>query len=445
MTFVFCCALPTLATLAIIVLTWTPWWHRRALARLEASLSRDTGLVLRIDDYRRAAPSTLCLLGVGVFDPETGREVARAREVQWKNAGDEILIVLKQPELQSAELSNAWKMIHDRFLCRPDRTSLPIQLVANDLTIQSQLVPLPFVDVDAWIRPRIGSQAIEATIRGLPANGSWNVNPSARSPITINVVRDRSDPVPRTSWTLSTGKTPLPCSTLADYLPPLGRLGEDATFSGKMRWTVMPDGWSVDLGDSRFQGIVLSQWLEDLPHRLTGTATVELERCRLVTEKREVKVVDVAGTLRARDGQVGPSMLAAVRRHLGFAVVEVQRSIAYDRLALGFNLNGPRLQLQGQCRSEIGYEGLAEGVVLCAGGYSLVESSGEHLQAVQLQSALAPEHSVTVPLSRQTSPLLNFLMPPNRLPAPGESATTPRISTSREWSGGETIQQPRVE
>jgi hypothetical protein len=442
MTFVFCCALPTLATVSIILATWTPWWHRRSLAAIEADLSRDTGLVLRIADFKRAAPSTWCLYGVEIYEPETGREVARVREIRWCDRGDEISMLLQQPELQSAELQHTWMMIHDRFLCRPDQTVRPTELAANDLTIHSRTGALTFVDVDAWIRPGLATGTVEANIQGMPA-GHVLPTPASMSPVSVTVLRDRNGPRPSTSWVLSSGETPLPCSALAEYLPQLEPLGNEAMFSGTMRLELAREDWVIDLGGSRFSGIDFGQWCETLPHRCTGTAAVQLERCLVITEKGIVNRVDIAGSLRARDGLVGGSLLRSAGTHLGLAVRDdVEGSVAYDRLALGINLNGPLLKLTGICDYEVGFEGIGSGVVLCAGGHSLAETTGHTLPAASLQATLAPPHSVMVPLSRQTSPLMNILMPPSR-EVPRAPVAVPRITSKRRLQDDPSIGQPR--
>lgn len=446
MTFVFCCALPTLATLSIILVSWTPWWHRRALAAIEADLSRDTGLVLQIADFKRATPATWCLYRVEIFDPETGREVARVREIRWCDRGDEISILLQQPELQSAELQHTWKMIHDRFLCRPDQTVRPTDLAANDLTIHSRTGALTFVDVDAWIRPGLATGTVEANIQGMPA-GYVQPTRASMSPVSVTVIRDRNGQRPSTSWVLSSGETPLPCSALAEYLPQLKSLGNEAMFSGTMRVKLAredwEEDWEIDLGGSRFSGIDLGQWCETLPHRCTGTAAAQLDRCRIITEQGSVTVVDIAGSLRARDGLVGGSLLRSAELHLGLAVRnDVEVSVAYDRLAIGIDLNGPLLQLTGICNTELGFEGIGSGVVLCAGGHSLAETTGHTLPATSLNATLAPPHSVMVPLSRQTSPLMNILMPPSRA-VPRGPVAAPRITTKRRLQDDPSIGQPR--
>ena len=51
--FVFCCAVPTCFTCLCILVTWTPWYHYRALAKLELELSHTTGLVIEVDDFEQ--------------------------------------------------------------------------------------------------------------------------------------------------------------------------------------------------------------------------------------------------------------------------------------------------------------------------------------------------------------------------------------------------------
>ena len=442
MTFVFCCALPTVATLSIIVATWTPWWHRKALAAIEADLSRDTGLVLQIADFKRSSPSTWCLYRVEIYEPETGREVARVREIRWCDRGDEVAILLQQPELKSSELQHTWKMIHDRFLCRPDQTVRPTELAANDLTIHSRTGALTFVDVDAWIRPGLATGTVEANIQGIPA-GYVKPTRASMSPVSVTVIRDRNGQLPSTSWVLSSGETTLPCSALAEYLPQLESLGNEAMFSGTMRVKLAREDWEIDLGGARVSEIDVGQWCETRPHRCTGTAAVQLERCRIITEQGSVSVVDIAGSLRARDGLVGGSLLRAAGQHLGLAVRgDVEASVAYDRFAIGFNLIGPLLHLTGICNTELGFEGLGSGVALCAGGHSLAETSGHTIPAASQQATIAPPHSVMVPLSRQTSPVMKILMPPSR-EVPRVPTAPPRITAKRRLQDDPSIGQPR--
>ena len=435
--FVFCCAVPTAFTIVCVLVTWTPWYHQRTLRAIEAGLSKETGLVVEIEDFQRSAPSMLRLYDVRVLEPENRHEVARVRELQWVSGSDEVSILLHQPELQSSQLANAWKLIHDRFLCRPEQTSLPVQVAGNDLTIHSRTGALTLRDVDAWIHS--DEDSVEATIQCLPAISQSD------SPIDITVRRDRSGTLPVTQWLLDTHRTPLPCSALAEYLPMLESLGSDAMFSGTMRWQLEPSDWWIDLGGSQFEHVSLDRLFEQHAQRLSGTARIRLERCRIEPHNRKS---DIAGSIRAQNGLIARSLLVSVNQHLGFDVrvpndlLEARGDVPYDRIAMGFVVNNTQLQLDGICRQEVGYESFPPGVVLCLDGYALVRSADKTLDALALITAIAPSHSVLVPLSNQTNWLTKVFIPPSR-PLPRDEGYPPRIRAAEIWQGGPTIGQPR--
>lgn len=435
--FVFCCAVPTSITLACILITWTPWYHRRALATLQSSLKKETGLVVEIGDFRKPAPDTWQLTKLRLLDPETRREVARVRELHWVRRENEASILLHQPELQSSQLANLWTLLHDRFLCRPEQTDVPTQIAGNDLTIHSRTGALTFRDVDAWVRG--DAESAEATIQCQPAPSQLE------APLTITVRRDRSEETPATDWVLETHGTPLPCSSVAEFFPQLESLGSDATFTGTMRWRSQGDRWSLDLGGSRFEQIALDRLFEQHAHRLSGSAMLQLDRCRIEPHQRRS---DIAGSLRAREGLIGRSLLSSASQHLRLELRLPEEwgtspgDIPYDLLALGFNINSTQLRLDGICRTEAGYESYPAGVVLLLNGYPLVQSTPTTLESLRLLTTIAPAHSVPVPLSQQTNWLTQVFLPPSR-PLPPDQPLPPRIRAAGNWQGGPAISQPR--
>jgi hypothetical protein len=426
--FVFCCALPTLITMLCVLVTWTPWYDHRVLRKLESDISRATGMIVRIDDFHRSAPSSIRLSDVRVVNPETLREVARVREVEWVRRDNEVSIFLRQPELQSSQLESAWKLAHDRFLCDPDRTNLPVRFAANDLTIQSRSGAMTLRDVDAWLKPN--RKSIEAAIQCVPANDD------SSSAVMVRVSRDRSVEPPSTRWLLDTGTAALPCSALAGYLPILGSLGSEAEFSGKMRWQSDSKNSMVDLGGSQFRNVALDRLFEDLPHRLSGLATIQFNHCHI--NPRDGRR-DIVGSIRAKNGQIGRSLLRSARRNLGFqdTVLEGVGDVPFDLIAVGFNIDNTRLSLDGICGTEPGQENIGAGVVMCTDGFPVVQSSEQELHAVDAITLIAPDHAVPVPMSGQTGWLMNVLIPPSRSLRGSEN----RIRSARAWEGGSTIKQ----
>ena len=189
--FVLRCAVSTLMTLSVILFMWTTWYHNRCKTQIAAKLGDETGLLVEIEDFDRATPLALHLNGARIFDSETGREVASVRRVTCAATYDEIVFVLRQPEMQSSELHHAWKLIHDRFLCRPDQIELPVRLVATDLAIHSKALLLTPQDVDGLVTPQ--ERKTLANFVCFPADSA------NRSLVTINFRRDRSGDVPTTS------------------------------------------------------------------------------------------------------------------------------------------------------------------------------------------------------------------------------------------------------
>jgi hypothetical protein len=429
--FVFCCAVPTALTFMCVFVTWTPWYHNRALRTIQVGLCQDTGLIIEIEDFERVSPSTLHLHQIRVLEPETRMEVASVRRLEWVSGGEQTSILLHQAELQSSQLESTWQLIHDRFLCRPDHTSLPVKVVGNDLTIRSRTGSLPVRDVLAWIQPR--EDAVEATIQCVLANSSSN------SPVDIKVRRDRSGEEPITNWTLQANGSPLPCSALAEYLPLMASLGSEAEFFGTMSWQLGESHWWVDLGGSFFKHVSLDRLFEQHAHRLSGEAEIHFKRCRIEPYNRHS---DIVGSVYAKDGMIGRSLLMSSHQHLGFGVhmPEGVSDVEYDRLALAFDLNSTALKLSGICHQELGY--FPTGVVLCRDGQALVQSPEAMLDALKLVTAIAPSHSVLVPLSKQTSWLMNVFVPPSRPRPRDDQAFPPRIRRLENSRGGPGITQP---
>ena len=448
--FLSCCALPTAVTVGLILITWTPWYHRRCLASLEKTLYRETGLRIELADFRQLSPSRLRLDGLRALEPETGREVARVRVLWWVSDHDRAVIRMSQPELQAEQLPFAWKLVHDRFLCRPDLVAVDTRFSASDVTVHGRGTALTLRDFDAWIRPL--AQAIELHAECRTADAA----PEAE-PLQIDLLRDRSGTRPSTRVRLRANDAPLPVDTLADYLPAFARLGPRATFNGSLLWQLTGDQWSVDLSGTRFADVDLSWLTESIPHRLTGQAEIVFQRGRW----KPGETVDVSGELRASRGYISHSLLAAARDHLRFQTAaprDQQTDQAYDELAIHFDLFGSELQIDGFCGRLDGYGHLPPDTALCVGGRSLAISSPDRLPSLNLSLALAPAYSDLVPLSGQTHWLLGLLLPAKSHrtatpPGPGASdhdvvpatAIAPRLGLApRSLSAPRPLSAPRT-
>ncbi|QDT08934.1 hypothetical protein [Planctomycetes bacterium K23_9] len=432
--FVFCCAIPTFFTFAIVFVSWTPWYHNRQLAEIQARLSRETGLVVTVDDFEQISPYRMCLHRVCIHEPETNLEVAKVERITWICEDERIGVRIEKPELQSPQLAHAWQLVHDRFLCRPKLTKVPVKITANDLTIHSETGSMSMSDLLMWIKPR--PHSVEATLQCLTPGRN-------RFPVNVTAIRDRSTDKPKTRWTLETGPTALPCSALAGYLPLLKRLGSDAEFTGKLTWeSEFSGGWSVDLGGARFSSIDLGSVFEDLPHSIRGKADLVLDRCQIVPGQS----VNLSGTVRSTKGWIRSSLLSAMENELGFvvdqqAVQNPSGEVFYELMALHFQMNGWDLSLRGACNKEKFYEFVRQDIALYGPRRELALSDGRSIAAIRLAHAIAPQHSEVVPISKQTAGLVELFVPPSQPVAPNEAGGPPSGNVrAAHWSDGQPIE-----
>jgi hypothetical protein len=444
--FVGCCAAPTTLTVLAILLTWTPWYHHRARRAIEAHVALLTGLRVEIGDFERSDPSTWRLADVRLADPETLRTITTVRHVTWISNRENTIIRLSQPEIHVQSLEQVAALVHNRFLCRPDQTRVPVHIVADDITLRSGATAQTLQSLHAALETR--DDVVLGSIRCIPAGQL-----AASEEIHVNVSRDRSASPPTTTWSLQTGHWRLPLAVLTDYFPSLARLGPDATFDGTLTAT-RPDGvayqagWGVELAGN-VRELDLASATQDLPHRVTGRGTVSIDRCQLTRDGS----VNVAGQLIAAEGRMSASLLPRLAEDLGCTLtVAIGEDFSFDTLGVHFDLYAAQLRVAGVCRSVPGREWLPADVVVSAGGRPLVLSKGTWLPSMNLARLIAPMHSVSVPLSGQTSDLLWILRPP-RHPLPGDVVPTgapediepaARLSRLQPWrEPREAISQPR--
>ncbi len=432
--FVLCCALPTLGTMFVILLTWTPWYHNRSRLALEKLLSDETGLVVTIENFSQTSPYLLTLQDVVLMEPETRREVASFRLAEWATRNEGSALRIHQPLIQSEQLAAFWHLIHDRFLCQPLKTDQPLRLVADDLTIESQSGrPFTFRSVDVRVQPY--ALAVHANILAVTAEARDD------APIRITLRRDRTGEKPTTTWGLETGGTPLPCSAIADFSKEIELLGPDAQFNGNVWWQFEGGVWRLNLAGANFTDVDLSRLSETLTHSLSGKARISFARGYIDPGND----IDINGSIVVRDGYVGDSLMRSAQQNLLFGIDEPSLSghkLPFDWLSLNFNILGPQLRLMGTCSGLPGYESLPNGVALCADGRSIAWSTGTLLPSSQLAVAIAPNYSVNYPVSQQTSWIMNLLLPPSRPLPTDESIQGARITRTAPWNGTQPIAQP---
>lgn len=373
--FVFCCAVPSSIVLAMVLVSWTPWYQSHKLAELTYELGRETGLVFQVGRCDRIAPGKYVLEDVRVTDPDSRRLVATIRMVDYFHGEQHVAIVFHQPEIQSAGLGQVWGMLHDRLIRRPSHTVLPIRIAATDANIISSTGSLPLPDVSASIVPEDESvRMIARAVDTAHHNGPQ---------IHLNLFRDRSGDAPATELVLSTKGTAFRCSALAEYSPAIRSLGPDAVFTGSISCKQEHGGWSFDFGGSTLTNVNLDALTSELPNRVVGRADVRFIRAE-IDPGETVNLVGTMTTPKATSIRLKSPLLAGLRDHLAMRVDESE--ILADanglecKLSVHFDIRDQTLKLTGVNNS----------VALLARGRAIAWTNPEPIDSDQVTALLSP-------------------------------------------------------
>lgn len=402
--FVACCAIPTLLTVGTIMVTWTPWYHQRCLRTLESELLSATGLTFSIDDFDRPKPHQMEMSGVRIQHPETGNEVLSVASVIWQSGDRGNVLQVRHPELQASEIEAAVRLMHDRYLCDPNATAVPLELTADGFTIHDGAEKLTFDDVGIRVTPRPSTVLVRllATLAG-----DWS-----GCKIQADVTRDRSGTSPATNWHLSTNTTEIPCHVLSPYIRGLARLGDRATFSGTMGCETQQGRSTMNLNGSRFSNIDLNRFSHDWPHRLSGYADVHFTRC----EVREDHSHDVVGEFHSRDGHLPGALIDPLEEHFAVQFADDVRGLAnipYSLVRFGFATDGTRLNIAAMCNQDRLHKHLEDHTLVCSQEQALARmpapTANASTPAAKLTYLLAPANSPMVPFTPQTDAFLDWL------------------------------------
>ncbi|MEM6692932.1 MAG: hypothetical protein AAF664_26120, partial [Planctomycetota bacterium] len=375
--------------------------------------------------------------------PENERPIANIAHIDWVERTDEISIRLSGLELDAANLPHFWSLFHDRMLTHRYLHQKKLRISATDVTINSNRTPLTFRDIDMWIsseiKPRIDGEgyrceALEAEVEMLPSDAI------DAQPIRVQI-RRQIRPELLTQWSIKTGPNSLPCPALATLCGGgwLHTLGDQARMQGTLAGVIREDSSRLNLSGLHCQGITLDHLFENAPNRLTGIASVKLDRCLL---DPDAGLVDIVAAIEARNGLIETSMLRNTQRFLGFKIAnfnEDRLDVEYDLMSFSIKVDGEQMRIDGLCRDEPGYKGVGYGVVAGVGGQAIAKSADSQTATLNLLSIVAPSGSPLVPLSHSNRTLANWLLAPA---SPHSSSGMPRIRSARSPENGPTISQP---
>lgn len=398
--FLMICVAPTLGVAGFICVVRSPIYLAYEKAAFERSLSDALGLIVSIDSIDHPVRGVMELKGVELADPDTDERIARVRRIESGRNGDELVLLLSQPEIHDDKLWHLWEVLHDRILRSHRSSELRAQIIAGGLTIhQADGADASTVTgVRCRLMPTAEGPRAMIEVR--------DVARQTAEPAQLQVTRNRQVSPPATRWELHTGSTTLPCAVLADHVDILASLGRDATFQGTVEMTCSDGGWQGEI-TGRFRQVDLDRLVTDrYHHRLSGMAEIAFRRASFVNGR----LVNASGDMTCEGGLVSWSLLDQARESLGLrADMRVQNVVAdslwpYRQLKFGFRLRAEGIDIVGHCDSA------GEGVVMADDNGPLLASDPQRIaQVVALVRALASRNGEQVPATPEAYQLLHVL------------------------------------
>lgn len=408
--FLLFCVAPTLGVSAWIGVVRSPAYIAACRAECERQLSDALGLAVSVQEMHHLLQGVTLLDRVVLSEPETEAPMARIRHLEFGFQDGRFMVLASQPEIEGRQVWRLWETLHERLLRARRTAAVDAQFFAGEITIRQADGPAATTLTDVRGQLTTTDAGPQATLEFREAALQMS------EPAQLRITRNRQVSPPATRWALNTRSTALPCSLLADYLPVLQTLGEQAAFRGTIEAMPAAEGWEGEI-TGRFSDVDLDRVTERLKlrHKLSGAADVVFRRASF----RAGRLIDAAGDLTCNGGVVSRSLLYQANQSLGLVAdsrlltPQANTLVVFRELKLGFTLDKEGIQIAGQCQSA------DSGVVMTdEGGPLLTNQSREAVQVTALVRTLAPDSGEHVPANYEAYQLLHVL------PIPSENDTT---------------------
>ena len=327
------CLAPTCATAAWIADHHLPW-RDAAIAR---NLSDRYHFDVTFADWQEPRPSMTRLAGVALAEPGAADPLLKLTGVEAHRRGDALVLAIDEVALAVTDLSPLAARF-DWLLSRTPATKIELRIERATLAASDDAPVITLYQLRGAIERHGDAPPRLQAIAHLTENPSPDAKPigltyelAATTSVDVEAHQAANAAVPVAQQpvvTLNTQQNAIPVALLAPVVPGIAALNNAATFTGVVTWR------ASDVGElhGRLDGVDLAGILPaDSPHKLTGTATLELTDCQWQGEHLQRLV----GAFAATDAQANDSFLAATHGYLACRPVDsmLPTLVAAQRLA----------------------------------------------------------------------------------------------------------------
>ena len=145
---------PLAVCVCLALATFLPGYRLRQAIAWERSLSDQYGLSFRVAEARCLAPQHYRLSGLRILHPESRQLLGEVGEVKIHWRAGQWVVELSDAQLQLDQLREGWRMIHDWYMCRPQRPRPPAVIRTERLTIAAEDRTFVAADLSHAVVPR---------------------------------------------------------------------------------------------------------------------------------------------------------------------------------------------------------------------------------------------------------------------------------------------------
>jgi hypothetical protein len=170
-------------------------------------------------------------------------------------------------------------------------------------------------------------------------------------PVTFELVFRGNEPGVD-AFRLNTRSAELPLRLASPVAPVHQWVGDDARLQGEVFAKRTARDWELSVRGRIAQLDLHRLTRHGLPFHLSGTADWSIDRARW----KDGQLAELRGRVRAGPGRVSTELLRALARDAGFLVslrVPARGTVAYERMAFAFSLEGGAVRLEGSCDDAI--------------------------------------------------------------------------------------------
>ncbi len=251
----------------------TPWYKSYQRDYWERRISDNLGINVRFAGIEFPRPDHFRAHECVCVHPETGVEILRMARLDVAMDRSGWTVDLLKPELngQRQQLQSTMQVIHDWFLCRPQKSASLLKLTVPELLVYDGPVSTKFQCVEVGFKPTENTSTL---FLKFALDGQ-----KFSEPASLRVERNHTMEPPKTTCVLVSNEIAIPCSLLAQRFPSLYQLGGNATFQGTAIWS-QSDVWAAELS-GKFASVDLSDLTAELGSPVRGLATLAINNASI--------------------------------------------------------------------------------------------------------------------------------------------------------------------